>query len=89
MALGARRADVVWLVLRNAMTWVVVGLTSGVLLSITATLLLRHVFVSFGGGAALSLAAAALLLFAVAGCACLIPARRAASIDPMRALRTE
>ena len=89
MALGAKRSDVVGLVLRNALGWVLTGLALGVALAIVATAWLRHVFAVFGGGAAASLAAAGLLLLAVGVCACLIPARRAASIEPMQALRTE
>jgi predicted permease len=89
MALGAKRADVVWLVLRSALSWVVVGLSLGVALSIAATVLLRHEFVFFGGGTVASLAVSGVLLFAIATFACLLPARRAASINPMKALRTE
>jgi predicted permease len=89
MALGAKRVDVVWLVLRNALGWVVLGLSLGIVLSVAATVLLRHAFVFFGGGAFASLAVSSIMLFAVAAFASLIPARRAASIDPMEALRNE
>jgi ABC-type antimicrobial peptide transport system permease subunit len=89
MALGAQRGHVVRLVLKSALGWVLAGLSAGIVLSIAATVLLRHVFAVFGGGVALSLAAAGTLLFVVGAFACLIPARRAASIDPMQALRTE
>jgi predicted permease len=89
MALGAKRSDVVGLVLRSALGWVLTGLSLGIALAIVATAWLRHVFAVFGGGAAVSLAAAAILLLAVGICACLIPARRAASVEPMQALRTE
>jgi predicted permease len=89
MALGAKRSDVVGLVLRNALSWVLTGLAMGIALAVVATAWLRHVFAVFGGGAAVSLAAAALVLLAVGICACLIPARRAASIEPMQALRTD
>ena len=89
MALGAHRGHVVQLVLKSALGWVLAGLSAGIVLSIAATILLRHVFAVFGGGIALSLAAAGTLLFVVGALATVIPARRAASIDPMQALRTE
>jgi ABC-type antimicrobial peptide transport system permease subunit len=75
--------------LGNALAWVVIGLSAGLDLSIVLTLLLRHLFAVFGAGVAVSLAGSAVMLFVIAAMACLIPARRAASIDPMKALRAE
>jgi ABC-type antimicrobial peptide transport system permease subunit len=89
MALGAQRIDVIRLLLGNALAWVVIGLSAGLDLSIVLTLLLRHLFAVFGAGVAVSLAGSAVMLFVIAAMACLIPARRAASIDPMKALRAE
>ena len=89
MALGAQRSDVIRLLLASAVGWVITGITAGLVLSIASTILLRHLFAAFGGGAAVSLAIAGSMLIAVALAACWIPARRAASIDPMQALRTE
>jgi predicted permease len=89
MALGAQRFHVVRMLLGNAMGWVAIGLLAGLVLSIVSTILLRHLFADFGAGVVASLGVAGLTLFAAAVVACLIPARKAASIDPMKALRTE
>jgi predicted permease len=89
MALGAQRFHVVRMLLGNAMSWVVIGLSAGLVLSIASTVLLRHLFAAFGAGIAASLGAAGVTLLAAAAVACFIPARRAASIDPMKALRAE
>jgi predicted permease len=89
MALGANRGNVVGLVLRGAFFQVALGLAIGV----PAALLGGHLMASQLYGVRtydpLTLAAAALILSAFAGIAGFIPARRAASIEPMNALRTE
>jgi len=89
MALGADRARVIDLVMRGAMKRVGAGLILGLPLSVGAGRLIAAQLygVSFWDPVALAVAAGALGL-----CACvaaLIPAGRAASISPMRALRTE
>lgn len=89
MALGARRIDVMNLILKQALLLVVTGLAIGAVLAATAAALLRHVFAGFGGGIAPSLAIAAVAMLAVGVVAGAIPALRAASIDPMQALRME
>jgi predicted permease len=88
MALGARRSSVVHLVLSSIAAMLGVGVAVGLILS----LLLNRVVSSWAGGNSrdpLTLAAAAGILFLVAGIACILPAWRAATIDPMRALRVE
>ncbi|MFI5179670.1 MAG: FtsX-like permease family protein, partial [Vicinamibacterales bacterium] len=89
MALGADRARVVNLVLRGAFTRVVAGLLLGVPLAIGAGRLLAAQLygVSFWDPFALAVAAGSLTACALL--AALIPAGRAASISPIRALRTE
>jgi putative ABC transport system permease protein len=89
MALGARRVDVVSLILKQALVLVAAGLAIGALLATLMTALLRHAFAGFGGGIAQSLIVAAATMLAVGVLAGLIPALRAASIDPMQALRSE
>ena len=89
MALGARRIDVVSLILRQALVLVAMGLAIGAVTAAAAALLLRHAFAGFGGGIAPSLALAAVVMLAVGVLAGAIPALRAASIDPMQALRME
>ncbi len=89
MALGATRSSVISMVFRGALFQVLFGL----LLGIPAALLAGHLMASelYGVGAydPLSLAGATLVLALCAGVAVFVPARRAASIEPMQALRTE
>ena len=89
MALGADRGRVVGLVLRNAFGRVAIGLALGIPLAVGAGRLISAQLygVSFWDPLALGLAATSL---AVSGLvATVIPAGRAASISPTRALRTE
>jgi predicted permease len=89
MALGAQRSDVLRLVFTGVLRLTAVGLLCGAVFSIGAYLLLRHVFAGFGSGLMLSMLAATAALFLAGGCAGLPPASRAASVDPMQALRNE
>jgi ABC-type antimicrobial peptide transport system permease subunit len=89
MALGADRASVVRLVLRGASFRVLLGLLFGVPLSIGAGHLLSSQLYGVSSWDPLALAVAAGTLAICALCAAAIPARRAASISPMDALRTE
>jgi len=79
----------VLLVLSAVLRWTAVGLLCGTGCSIGAYLLLRHAFAGFGSGLPLSMLCAATALFLASGCAGLLPASRAASVDPMQALRNE
>ena len=89
MALGASRDQVLRLVLGGALTQTLLGLALGLPLSLFAGHLLAH---SLYGTSSLQpavlLGVTGLLLLAAA-CAAFLPARNAASIDPMRALRSE
>jgi predicted permease len=89
MALGAQRASVIGMVLRGAMQPIAFGLLVGVPVALAG----GHAIASqlFGVKAydPLVLAGAVAVLAAAAILAAIIPARRAASIDPIRALRTE
>jgi len=89
MALGAQRIDVVQLILGQALSLVVIGLGIGAALSAAASAVLRKTFTDFGGGIFSSLSLAAVVLLVVGVLAGLIPALRAASLDPVKALRTE
>jgi ABC-type antimicrobial peptide transport system permease subunit len=89
MALGAGRAAVVRMVLASSMKVVGIGLAFGVVLALAAG---RAVESFLGGVSALdplALAAGPLVMIACAFVASWLPARRAARIDPMNALRAE
>jgi len=89
MALGARRADVVHLVLREGMLLVTVGLAIGIPLALASGSVLHSFLFGLRSTDPLSLTAVVLLLGTVAALAGFIPARRAAKVDPMVALRYE
>jgi predicted permease len=89
MALGARRADVLRLVLRESMLLVAIGLATGIPLALAATRLLNSFLFGLTSTDPLSLTAVIVLLGMVAAVAGYIPARRAARINPMVALRYE
>jgi hypothetical protein len=89
MALGARRQNILAMVLLQGMKLVILGLALGVALSVGLSRFVAGLLVNTGTLDPLAFASASLLLVAVAALACYIPARRATSIDPMQALRTE
>jgi predicted permease len=89
MALGARREDVMRLVLREGMLLVAVGLAVGVPLSLAGSRLLHGFLFGLRSSDPLSLIAVIVLLGIVAALAGFIPARRATRVDPMVALRYE
>ena len=88
-ALGDSRSDILALIVRQGMTMTALGLTIGLCGALVAARALNTMLFGVSWLDRWTyLGAAALLLF-VSAIACLIPARRAASIDPMKALRTE
>jgi len=89
MALGAPRRHVLGLMLTMGGRLVLVGLVIGVAVSLASARLLRSQLFGVEPADPLSYAAVAVLLTAVAFVACYIPARRAAGVDPMVALRQE
>jgi len=89
MALGARRGNVVGLVLRHGMLLTVAGIVAGLLGALASTHVLTSVLYQTRAVDPLTFAGITLLLIAVASFACWWPARRAAKVDPMQALRTE
>ncbi len=89
MALGADRGSVVALVLRGAFWQVGIGLGIGIPAAIGAGYLMASQLFGVKPWNPLLLAGATMLLGLAALCAAVIPARRAATIDPMQALRSE
>jgi len=89
MALGADRTNVIRLVLRGAFKRVGIGLLIGVPLAIGAGRLISSELYGIATWDPFSLALAMSSLALCAFVAAIIPATRAASIDPMSALRTE
>jgi putative ABC transport system permease protein len=89
MALGSQRGAIVRLVLQSGAKLAVVGCVIGLGGTVAASKLLRSLLFSVSpfDPLVLSLAAVGVLLLAIAASA--LPALRAASIDPMRALRGE
>ena len=88
MAFGARRTDVLGLVARAAATSVGFGLTLGAALSLSLSRFVTR-WVENGSVHPLMVPAVSLLVIGVATVACLVPARKAVSVDPMTALREE
>ncbi|HTQ62959.1 MAG TPA: ABC transporter permease [Candidatus Solibacter sp.] len=89
MALGARASDALRMMLREGMILMGVGAGAGLVLSLAAGKLLSSLLYGVGNFDPVVLSAAPTLLTAVGVLACYIPARRAARVDPMVALREE
>jgi putative ABC transport system permease protein len=89
MALGARRNQVVGMVLRQGMRTIVIALVIGIGASFAATRVLETQLFGVGRTDPLTFAAVPLLLALVALAACYLPARRASRVDPVVALRAE
>ena len=89
MALGARGRSVLWLVLREALVLVAIGLVVGVLASLALTKTAESLLYQLKPNDPLTIAMATIVLMMVALVAGFLPARRAARVDPMIALRDE
>jgi predicted permease len=89
MALGARAADVVRLVLRQGLRLVIIGVAIGLSLSVVATRVLAAALFGVSPTDPITFVVITLLLGAVAMLACWVPARRATKVDPLVALRHE
>ena len=89
MAVGARTGDVIWLFVRRPLLPLAAGVAIGMLGVLALGRLLRTFLVQTSPGDPVTLAAVAALLVIVAVTACFVPARRAAHLDPVAALRYE
>jgi len=89
MALGARPWDVAWPILREGLTLAAIGVAIGLPVALALVRLIRGIFYGIEPHDPFTMIGAAVLMIAVAALAAWIPARRAAKIDPMEALRYE
>jgi ABC-type antimicrobial peptide transport system permease subunit len=89
MALGASRSQVLMMVLRESLWVLAAGLIVGVPLTFVAIRPLKSMLYQMSPFDPISFSLAVAAMIVVAGSAALVPARRAASIEPMQALRAE
>jgi putative ABC transport system permease protein len=89
MALGAQRTDVLRLFLRRGFGLTLLGLAVGFAGAFALTRVMRSQLYEVGPTDPVTFAGVSCVLLVVALLACLIPARRAAKVDPMEALRTD
>src|SRR5262249_17330946 len=89
MALGASPSSVIWMVLRQGLTLAGAGLAIGLVGAAAATRLLTQMLFQVKPGDPLTYGAVIALLAIVAMAASYIPARRAAKVDPLAALRQD
>jgi predicted permease len=89
IALGATQAGVLWMVLRQGMTLVLIGLVTGALGAFALTRLMSTLLFAVEPTDPITFLAVAVILAGAAIVACYVPARRVTLIDPIRALRSE
>jgi len=89
LAVGARPAEVLWMVLRQVVLLAVVGFAAGIPASIAASRLVRSLLFGLEFGDPLALSGAAALMLAVALAAGYLPARRASRMHPLSAIGSE
>ena len=89
LALGAQRGDVLRLVLRQGMQLAAAGVLVGLASAVGLTRILRNFLYGVSPTDPVTFAAIPLILVIIALLACWLPARRAAKVDPMEALRYE
>jgi predicted permease len=87
MSLGARAADVLRMFARETLALAVIGVVIGLAVSAAASRLLASFLFGLGANDAMTFASAAAVIGLVAVMASYVPARRAARVDPLRALR--
>jgi predicted permease len=89
MALGASKATVLMMVLRQGMILVILGLILGAISTPPLSRMMSDLLFGVKPTDPVTFVAVAVMLLAVAAVACFVPSRRAASVDPMVALRSE
>lgn len=89
MALGAERGDILWMVLRETLLLVLIGVGLGVPVAIAGARLISTQLYGLNAADPVTLVVSTLLLTSIAAVAGYLPARRAARVDPLVALRYE
>ena len=89
MALGAQRTQVLWATLRRALVWTTAGVALGIPLALMASRTAESLLFGLNPMDAITLSAAAAIMVMLGAVAAFIPARRAARVDPLVALRYE
>ncbi len=89
MALGAQTGDVLRLVIREGITLALIGVAVGLVIVAVASRLMKSLLFGVSAMDTLTVASVAALLMLVALVACYLPARRAAKLDPLVALRCQ
>jgi predicted permease len=89
VALGAQRENVLWIVLRETLTLAIIGLVIGIPCAIAACRLISSMLFGLSPSDLPTIATISLLLLLVALFAGYLPARRASTVDPIVALRTD
>ncbi|MGO4214207.1 FtsX-like permease family protein, partial [Terriglobus sp. YAF25] len=89
MALGAQKSSVYALVMKESVWLSLAGISGGLLCSVAVTMMLRNLLFGVSRWDGVTLGGVAGLLLAASLVASYLPARRAASLDPMQALRAE
>lgn len=87
MALGAQAGNVLWLVLRETLLLALIGIALGLPVALISTRLAKEMLFGLSPNDPLTIALATLLMIAIAALAGFLPARRAAQLDPLIALR--
>jgi predicted permease len=89
LAVGAERIDVLLLILKQGTRLALIGIATGIVVTLLLTRLMSHLLFGVSPTDPLTFALVAILLTLVTILACYIPARRATRVDPMVALRYE